>query len=95
MKSISIVTKLWIVINILTLIVIGVAGIVHTGIMDKIYYDVQFRQLTSLAKKVANFASTENDSQAMDLKVKLASDLIEGNIMVYDKNGILFNTQGI
>ncbi|WP_459926722.1 ATP-binding protein [Desulfosporosinus burensis] len=94
MKANSIVTKLWIVINILTLIVIGVAGILHMSIMDKIYYDVQFKQLTSLAKKVANFASTENDSQAMDLKVKLASGLIEGNIMVYDKNGIVQTFEG-
>ncbi|WP_045576283.1 hypothetical protein [Desulfosporosinus sp. I2] len=61
MKLSSIGTKLWIWISILTLIVIGVVGIVHTSIMDKMYYEVQSRQLTSLTIRVANIARTENE----------------------------------
>ncbi|AEF95241.1 integral membrane sensor signal transduction histidine kinase [Desulfotomaculum nigrificans CO-1-SRB] len=77
MKLNNIVTKLWVIMTILVLVVIGIAGAAQTSFMEGLYYDQQARQLKALGNKVADIAKAEQDTATLDSKVALIADLYD------------------
>ena len=95
MKKNSIVTKLWIAMTILMLLVIGVASAAQTSFMEKIYYQYQIKQLLSIGTKVENLARTETDNKVLDMKIDVISNMIDGNVMIIGKDRIVLYCQGM
>ncbi|MBM7853927.1 signal transduction histidine kinase [Desulfohalotomaculum tongense] len=91
----SIVTKLWAAITVLVLLVIGIAGAAQTSFMENIYYQQQSEQLISIGNKAAKLARTEIDAQVLDMKVAVISEMIDGNVMIIDKNNTVLSCQGL
>lgn len=89
MKWNSIITKLWVVITLLVLLVIGIAGAVQTRFIQDLYYYQQANQLISIGNKVAQLALAEKNPHLLDMKVAVASDMLDGNVMIIDENGIV------
>lgn len=95
MRLNNIVTKLWVIMTILVLVVIGIAGAAQTSFMEGLYYEQQARQLVSLGNKVANIATAEKDPKELDDKVALIAGLYNANVMVLDEKGIVRHCQGM
>jgi hypothetical protein len=86
MKSNNIVTKLWVIMTILVLLVIGIAGAAQTSFMEGLYYEQQAKQLTALGNKVAEIARAEHDPTALDQKVALIAQLYDANVMILNQS---------
>ncbi|MEW6696285.1 MAG: sensor histidine kinase [Bacillota bacterium] len=95
MKINTIVTKLWIIMTILVLVVIGIAGAAQTSFMEGLYYDQQAKQLQSLGHKVADIARAEHEPEALDEKIALIAKLYDANVMVLNEKGVVINCQGM
>ncbi|MFZ5591706.1 MAG: sensor histidine kinase [Bacillota bacterium] len=95
MKINNIVTKLWVMMTILVLVVIGIAGVAQTSFMEGLYYKQQVKQLNALGNKVADIARAEQDPAALDQKVALIAKLYNANVMILNEKGIVINCQGM
>lgn len=95
MKLNNIVTKLWIIMTILVLVVIGIAGAAQTSFMEGLYYEQQAKQLKALGNKVADIARSEQDPVALDNKVALIAGLYNANVMILNEKGIVMSCQGM
>lgn len=95
MKINNIVTKLWVMMTILVLLVIGIASAAQTSFMEGLYYEQQAKQLKNLGNKVADIARTEQDHAALDQKVALIAGLYNANVMILNEKGIVTLCQGM
>lgn len=95
MKFNSIVTKIWIIITLLTLLVIGISSSIQTNFMENIYYQQQARQLSSLGEKILELIYTEKDRAVMEMKVDILSKIMDVNVMIIDKNNIIQLSHGL
>ncbi|PHJ39755.1 histidine kinase [Desulforamulus profundi] len=95
MKLNNIVTKLWVIMTILVLVVIGIAGAAQTSFMEGLYYEQQARLLKVLGNKVADIARSEEDPVALDNKVALIAGLYNANVMILNEKGIVMSCQGM
>ncbi|RYD02378.1 histidine kinase [Desulforamulus aquiferis] len=95
MKINNIVTKLWVIMTILVLVVIGIVGAVQSSFMEGLYYNQQAKQLKSLGNKVSNIARTEQDPLVLDNKVSLIAELYNANVMILNEKGIVMSCQGM
>ncbi len=95
MKINNIVTKLWAIMTILVLVVIGIAGAAQTSFMEGLYYEQQAKQLKALGNKVADITRSEDDPVALDDKVALIAKLYSANVMILNEKGIVTNCQGM
>lgn len=95
MKLNNIVTKLWVIMTILVLVVIGIAGAAQTSFMEGLYYEQQARQLKVLGNKVADIARSEKNPDVLDSKVALVASLYSANVMILDEKGIVKHCQGM
>lgn len=95
MKINNIVTKLWVIMTILVLVVIGIAGAAQTSFMEGLYYEQQAKQLKNLGNKVADIARSEEDPVALDNKVALIAGLYNANVMILNEKGIVMSCQGM
>lgn len=95
MKINNIVTKLWVIMTILVLLVIGIASAAQTSFMEGLYYEQQAKQLKNLGNKVADIARAEQDSAALDQKVALIANLYDANVMILNEEGIVTQCQGL
>ena len=95
MRLNNIVTKLWVIMTILVLIIIGVAGFAQTRFMEELYYQQQASQMISLSTKIADIAKTEEDPEELDRMVKLIAGLHDANVMILDSRGIVMHCQGL
>jgi len=95
MKLNSIVTKLWLAITALVLMVIGITGLVHTDLMDKIYYQQQANQLISTGHRVADLARTEKNTAMLEAKLDAVSGVMDNNIMIINSNNGIHSSAGM
>ncbi|SHK70532.1 sensor histidine kinase [Desulforamulus aeronauticus] len=95
MKINHIVTKLWVIMTILLLLVIGIVGAAQSSFMEGLYYEQQVKQLTTLGDKVADIARAEQDPVALDQKVAFIADLYNANVMILNEKGIVMQCQGM
>lgn len=95
MKINNIVTKLWVIMTILVLSVIGIADAAQTSFMEDLYYEQQARQLKTLGNKVADIALAEQDTAVLDQKVALIANLYDANVMIINEKGIVTQCQGL
>ena len=65
MKLNNIVTKMWAVMTILVLLVIGISGAAQTSFMEGLYYEQQAKQFKDLGNKVADMARAEADPNSL------------------------------
>ncbi|QNB46787.1 HAMP domain-containing protein [Thermanaerosceptrum fracticalcis] len=94
MKFNSIVTKLWIIISVLTLLVMGISGAIQTSFIEKIYYHQQSQQLVAIGKKIINLTQIADNPELLDSKLDTISNIIDGNIMIIDKKNIVQSCEG-
>ncbi|AEF93219.1 integral membrane sensor signal transduction histidine kinase [Desulfotomaculum nigrificans CO-1-SRB] len=95
MKINNIVTKLWVIMTILVLVVIGIAGAAQTSFMEGLYYEQQAEQLKVLGNKVADIARAEHDPVVLDQKLALIAELYDANVMILNEKGIVIHCQGM
>ncbi|MTI81641.1 MAG: HAMP domain-containing protein [Firmicutes bacterium] len=95
MKWNSIVTKLWAAITVIMLLVIGVAGAAQTSLLENIYYKQQVNHLVDVGKKVASFANSDSNEDMLDTKVSVSASMIDGNVMILDKNRTVQACRGL
>ncbi|AOY77752.1 sensor histidine kinase [Clostridium formicaceticum] len=95
MKFNSIVTKLWIILTLLILLVIGISSSIQTNFMENIYYQQQAKQLSSLGKKILELIYTEEDREVMEMKIDAISKMMDVNVMIVDKNNIIQSSHGL
>lgn len=95
MKLNNIVTKLWILMTIMLLLVIGVAGAARTSFTEGIYYDQQAKSLVDLGNKVAAIAKSEPNQKSLDDKIALIAGLYNANIMLLNYQNVITHCQGM
>lgn len=95
MRINNIVSKLWVIMTILVLLVIGIVGAAQTSFMEGLYYEQQAKQLKNLGNKVADIAKEEQDPAALDQKVALIAKLYNANVMILNEKGIVMQCQGM
>ncbi|AQS59304.1 sensor histidine kinase [Desulforamulus ferrireducens] len=95
MKIINIATKLWVIMTLLVLLVIGIASVAQTGFLEGLYYKQQVKQLKDLGNKVAEMARAEQDPVALDEKVALIAWLNNANVMILNERGMVTHCQGM
>ena len=95
MKINNIVTKLWVIMTILVLLVIGIAIAAQTSFMEGLYYEQQAKQLKNLGHKVADIARAEQNPAVLDQKVALIAGLYNANVMILNEKGVVMLCQGM
>ncbi|MEG6521801.1 sensor histidine kinase [Desulfotomaculum sp. 1211_IL3151] len=95
MRINNFVTKLWLIMTILVLLVIGTAGAAQTSFMADLYYEQQAKQLRVLGNKVADIALGEQDPVALEQKVALIASLYNANVMILNETGNITQCQGM
>ncbi|MEW6065176.1 histidine kinase [Desulforamulus profundi] len=95
MRLNNIVTKLWVIMTILVLVVIGIASAAQTSFMEGMYYQQQARQLNTLGHKIADIARAEKDPAALDSKVAMIASLYNANVMILNEKGRVISCQGM
>lgn len=95
----SIITKLWLVMIILVLLVIGISSATQISFLENIYYQYQTKQLISISHKVAHFTKEVNNGELqeelLDTKVSVVANMIDGNVMIIDRHGKVLSCQGL
>ena len=95
MKLNNIITKMWVVMTVLVLLVLGIVGAAQTSFMEGLYYEQQAKQFKNLGNKVADMAREEPDPITLDQKIALVAELYDANIMLINQNGIVMNCHGM
>lgn len=95
MRINNFVTKLWLIMTILVLLVIGIAGAAQTSFMEELYYEQQAKQLRALGNKVADIALGEQEPVALEQKVALIASLYNANVMILNETGNITQCQGM
>jgi len=93
MKLRGIVTKLWLAMLLLVVVVLGLSALIQSGVLENIYYEQQAARLLSEGERLADVIGGEQDPGLAAQQVSLLASLMNASVMVVDNRGLIEHWQ--
>ncbi|MBO8137476.1 MAG: HAMP domain-containing protein [Desulfotomaculum sp.] len=90
----SIVTKLWLSITLLVLVVLGFSVLIQSSLLKHTYYQQQTDQLINAAKNLAEDIAKEEKTDLIRYKIEDTASAAGVHVMLLDRQGRLLYSQG-
>lgn len=90
----SLTGKLWLAMLVLVLLILTMAALVQSGMLERIYFKQQEGHLMGEGKRLASFIATESDSVLVALEVRRTAEYLKSDLVVINPTGLVEHWHG-